>query len=215
MTELSAEMIYQLIKDRPAWLLVAEKVWPDKVDELVEIEKDYSSLFREMEKSWRQKPRKMPEVDLEFNLDAKTRYLASCLADAKSALADERRYQMKKKPESFERISSELREKKIFARIEKLKGKMESIARVRSNPAAKELAKEHLDLARSVEIEKVAIVIKQKTKCIFHDDKHPSAHVYGSRAWCFVCSRGFDAIDILTKRDGYSFVDAVQYLRGL
>lgn len=44
-----------------------------------------------------------------------------------------------------------------------------------------------------------------------HADKHPSLHWNRdyNQAYCFVCHRPFNAVDVLVYRDGYDFKDAV------
>ena len=52
--------------------------------------------------------------------------------------------------------------------------------------------------------------VGQKIRCLFHDDKHPSAGIYctDSGDWrfrCHVCDWSGDAIDILQRVHGESF----------
>lgn len=55
-----------------------------------------------------------------------------------------------------------------------------------------------------------------KVTCPFHEDRNPSAY-HGTRAnrlVCPVCNETWSAIDVLIKRDGMNFVDAVKHLNG-
>jgi len=39
-------------------------------------------------------------------------------------------------------------------------------------------------------------------KCMFHDDKTPSAKVFKDHIYCFTCSKSFDVLDIYSKMAG-------------
>jgi len=67
--------------------------------------------------------------------------------------------------------------------------------------------------AKSVEIRNLIPVNRaKKALCIFHDEKNPSMHVYGTRVWCYACNRGGDAIDVYQKLNGCDFITAVKGL---
>ena len=51
------------------------------------------------------------------------------------------------------------------------------------------------------------------TKCFNHNDSKPSAYTKGNFLYCFVCSRSWDTIAILTDRDNYKFNEAVLKLQ--
>lgn len=53
-----------------------------------------------------------------------------------------------------------------------------------------------------------------KSTAFCHDDKNPSLSLNkkSNKAHCFVCGRGFNPIDILMYRDGYTFSNAVHFL---
>ena len=49
-------------------------------------------------------------------------------------------------------------------------------------------------------------------KCFNHEDKKPSMYCKGNFAYCFVCSKHWDTIQILIDRDKKSFNEAVKKL---
>ena len=53
-----------------------------------------------------------------------------------------------------------------------------------------------------------------KAKCLFHDDKNPSMHIYKdtNTFFCFTCSAAGTVIDIVMKLWGLDFVGAVRRL---
>ena len=71
--------------------------------------------------------------------------------------------------------------------------------------------------AMRVPITKVIEFINNKTTCPYHDDKSPSMyHAHRQNiAYCPVCGRGWNAIQILIDRDGMKYWEAVKYLCSL
>ena len=57
-------------------------------------------------------------------------------------------------------------------------------------------------------------VTHNKTKCPFHDDKHPSATTKGNFLWCFACNKGWDTISLMMELRGKTFREAVLDLSG-
>jgi hypothetical protein len=52
-----------------------------------------------------------------------------------------------------------------------------------------------------------------KAVCIFHNDKHPSMHIYkDNNYYCFVCNASGDVVDVVMKLRNISFIDAVKSL---
>ena len=54
----------------------------------------------------------------------------------------------------------------------------------------------------------------KKVKCLFHDDKVPSMHIYGTTYHCFVCEAHGSVVDIVMKLNGTSFLEAVKKMCG-
>ena len=54
----------------------------------------------------------------------------------------------------------------------------------------------------------------KKVACLFHADKNPSMHIYGTTYYCFVCSAKGSVVDIVMKLYNRSFTSAVKYLIG-
>ena len=52
-------------------------------------------------------------------------------------------------------------------------------------------------------------VTHNKTRCPFHDDKHPSAAIRNNYLWCFVCNRGWDTIGLMMELQKKTFKEAV------
>lgn len=67
--------------------------------------------------------------------------------------------------------------------------------------------------ARAVPIGSLVKVRGGVMVCLWHNDRHPSMHVYkDNHAYCFVCPRRADSIDIMMHLRGLGFVDAVRLL---
>lgn len=54
----------------------------------------------------------------------------------------------------------------------------------------------------------------KKVVCLFHADKTPSLHIYGTTYHCFVCSAHGSTVDIVMKLRNCSFTAAVKFLIG-
>jgi len=54
----------------------------------------------------------------------------------------------------------------------------------------------------------------KKVLCLFHSDKQPSMHVYGTTYHCFTCSAHGTVVDIIMKTRNCSFASAVRFLIG-
>lgn len=68
--------------------------------------------------------------------------------------------------------------------------------------------------AKEYPIEKILDINKAGfAQCIFHRDRQPSMYCKKNYAYCFTCQRSADTVEILVKRDGYKFVDAVLKLQ--
>lgn len=51
------------------------------------------------------------------------------------------------------------------------------------------------------------------TTCIFHDDKHPSCHIYPKQGfYCFSCGKSGTAIDWAMQEMGFNFKQAIEFL---
>ncbi len=61
----------------------------------------------------------------------------------------------------------------------------------------------------------VKVTPMKKTACIWHDDKHPSMHVYRDHAYCFVCNKRADSIDFARELYHLDFVEAVKWLNNM
>lgn len=53
---------------------------------------------------------------------------------------------------------------------------------------------------------------EKKAKCLWHDDRVPSMHVYPDHVYCFVCNKRGDAIDVFMAINGCDFKTAVAAL---
>ena len=54
----------------------------------------------------------------------------------------------------------------------------------------------------------------KRTKCWYHEDKHPSMHVNKVRNIykCFVCGKGGDVIKLVMDNDNKSFIEAFYFM---
>ncbi|MDD2367530.1 MAG: CHC2 zinc finger domain-containing protein [Desulfuromonadaceae bacterium] len=82
-------------------------------------------------------------------------------------------------------------------------------------PRAGVITPEMIESARSYPIEQLIEFDRTGKAIAFcHGDNHPSLswHKLKNRATCFPCAKSYNGIDILMKRDGCSFQDAVRQL---
>lgn len=67
--------------------------------------------------------------------------------------------------------------------------------------------------AKAYPIENIIHVTRHKASCPFHNDSHPSLHVYpDNHSYCFSCSKYADSIDIAMKVWNLSFKEALKRL---
>jgi hypothetical protein len=81
-------------------------------------------------------------------------------------------------------------------------------------PKKSETGVTDMDIANAKEypINHLLEVKHHKTKCLWHDDRNPSMHVYKDHVYCFVCNKHADAIDIYMKIHNSDFITAVKAL---
>lgn len=58
----------------------------------------------------------------------------------------------------------------------------------------------------------IKVPASKKVLCLFHTDKVPSMHVYGTTYHCFSCGAHGSVIDIVMKLYGLKFIDAIKRL---
>jgi hypothetical protein len=73
---------------------------------------------------------------------------------------------------------------------------------------------EMITIAKEYPIEELLEVKRNFALCLWHDDHHPSLYVKSNFGYCFVCGKVCDTIDLVMKRDGINFVEAVKVLCG-
>ena len=71
-----------------------------------------------------------------------------------------------------------------------------------------------VEQAKLYPIERLVKARNKTTSCLWHNDKHPSMHVYKDHAFCFVCNKRADAIDFMRELRRCDFVTAVKVLNG-
>lgn len=83
-----------------------------------------------------------------------------------------------------------------------------------SKPKESKVGDDAVARAKNVPIENLIEVNREhKALCLWHNEKHPSLHVYeDNHAFCFVCSKRADAIDIVREKHSLGFTEAVDYL---
>lgn len=76
--------------------------------------------------------------------------------------------------------------------------------------------KDKITRARTYPIKNLVKVNRQrKAKCLWHDDANPSIHIYPDHAYCFVCGKRVNAIDVYMRLNNCSFKEAVEYLSSI
>lgn len=71
-----------------------------------------------------------------------------------------------------------------------------------------------IERARQYPIENFMKFQQKKAKCIWHDEKTPSMHLFpDNHVHCFGCGKWGDAIDVLMQIEGISFTQAVNKLK--
>lgn len=104
-----------------------------------------------------------------------------------------------------EKYTEEL--KRIKARIAMLKPRKEGLP-------------EHFVTANDVAMAKLRLIkdflpsriVNGKTLCLFHNDKTPSMHVYGTTYHCFTCGAHGTIVDVIMHLRSCSFTKAVKFL---
>lgn len=73
-----------------------------------------------------------------------------------------------------------------------------------------------IERAKSVPISTLFKVVQNKILCPFHNDHTPSMHVFkDNRAFCFVCSKQADTIDLYRVLHNSTFREAVEALKNI
>lgn len=90
------------------------------------------------------------------------------------------------------------------------------IIRQTIKPQTSGLTQEQIEQARQVPIDRIVTFTRGKAVAWCHSDNNPSLTFMGktNRAWCPVCDKWFNPIDVLTQRDAQSFTSAVRTLCG-
>lgn len=71
------------------------------------------------------------------------------------------------------------------------------------------ITKDQIEKARDYPIDNLIEARRNMTKCPFHHDKTASMYLKNNFFHCFGCGANGDTIDLLMKRDGLSFKEAV------
>ncbi len=75
------------------------------------------------------------------------------------------------------------------------------------------ISQSDIDRAREHPIENLFDGKTKSIRCIFHDDKNPSASIKNNRFKCFACGKSADVIECYMKLNGKTFTEAVKELR--
>ena len=120
-------------------------------------------------------------------------------------------------------------EEEVLTDMNPRKGKMESTLfheawlenhekkTVQLKPVTRSSSEDEVERAKSVEIKSLVKVGRdRKALCPFHNDKTPSMHVFpDNHAFCFVCHKRADTIDIYRALNNCTFKEAVEALNRL
>jgi hypothetical protein len=103
---------------------------------------------------------------------------------------------------------------KIRKYVKEISGLQGAIIAMRKPERKGQITDEMIQKAREYPFEDLLEFRKNKTNCPFHEDRTPSAHLYGdNHIYCFSCHKNIDTIDFIMERDGKTFADAVKYLQ--
>ncbi len=148
-------------------------------------------------------------VTLSWAIQCKLEYLSSLL----QSIGDEISEALVEKANAFDEVDKILVERWLKKKVKEYKS-MEYKIGYWQNPDGK-ISDEDIQRARDYPISDL-LEIKKKGNicCPFHDDKHPSASIKNNRLHCFACNETWDAIDIIIKKEGLNFTEAVKLLIG-
>ena len=77
------------------------------------------------------------------------------------------------------------------------------------------VSEDQIQRARDYPIEKLVDVGRGgRVRCLFHEDKNPSASIKNNKIHCFVCNKTWNGIDFVMEHDCLTFIDAVKLLAG-
>ena len=104
-----------------------------------------------------------------------------------------------------------------YGTVDSILDEMEDISQGEPDESERELTPSMIQEAREVPIQSVVQFVNGLARCWEHEDKKPSVYI-GSRtnkAFCPVCAKSWNPIDVLITRDGVSFPAAVKELLNL
>lgn len=75
---------------------------------------------------------------------------------------------------------------------------------------------EDVEAARNYKVDRLIEFRNGKAQAWCHEDKNPTLNHMNkvNKAYCWACGKYFNSIDVLMKRDGMKFIEAVKSLRG-
>ena len=85
---------------------------------------------------------------------------------------------------------------------------------VKRETSLSKITDEMIQNAKRYPIEDLIVFNKNKAICFAHQDSVPSLYLYRktNTAYCPVCAKAFNPIDVLITRDGLNFIKAVKEL---
>ncbi|MHB8674621.1 MAG: CHC2 zinc finger domain-containing protein [Candidatus Limnocylindrales bacterium] len=98
------------------------------------------------------------------------------------------------------------------ARIKRLEYELISLEPRTETPTLGTITDDDIVRAKMVPISSLIPVKRNMAACLWHDDKHPSLHVYKDHVYCFVCQHRADTIEIYMKINNCDFKTAVKAL---
>ncbi len=106
--------------------------------------------------------------------------------------------------------------------IEKANEKLKRLTRLwylyepPTGPTPGLITEEEIARAKEYPIKELVAVRGKMTKCLWHNDSHPSLYIYpDNHGFCFSCKKYADAIDFAMALQNISFVSAVKWLTHL
>lgn len=153
-------------------------------------------------------------IDRAWAINSRQRFLTQALFDVNDALSAWGKFVAGFDPISATEvfmISEEIGE--VIERKCGILKELEAIKKMTKDPKDV-ITDEMVEEARRYPVDRLVSFSRGKAVAWCHPDKNPSL-TYMTRtgkAWCPVCGRYFNAVDILMDRDGYTFKDAVKEL---
>lgn len=118
-----------------------------------------------------------------------------------------------KKREGFERHLTGRNVMILRKRVEKMESEIDKITGIKKLPEG-QITDEMIKRAKQFPLSSIIEINKREyAKCINHDDHNPSMYCKENYVYCFSCGYSGDALDVMMRVKGLSFVEAVKEMQ--